>query len=266
MKSIKDQWIVITGASSGIGRSAAFLLAAEGARLILVSRNEVKLRGIALEIYESNPNNHKPLIIPCDISNENEVKQMVKTCINLTGGIDILINNAGIGIYGEFFKNSIYDIRQVMDVNFFGAIHCINCFLPYMKKKGMGQIINIASVAALHGIPYLGVYSASKAALASLSQSLRAELYDTNIQVKVIYPGYTDTNFFVNEKKVGSVKRPEGPYESPEYVARAILRVINSENKNYVMTLKGKLLSVLNHLFPGLVDFIMKRYAMQLNY
>jgi short-subunit dehydrogenase len=266
MYTFKNQRVLITGASSGIGRAIALLLAEQGTRLILVARDEAKLQNVVNEIISSCPEIPAPIIFFCDVSDINQVKQMVKDCIDLTGGIDILINNAGIGIYGEFFLYSERDFHQIMDVNFFGAVHCVQEILPHMVMKGKGKIINIASLAAIHGIPYLSAYGSSKAALAVFSQSLQAELYNTGIQVKVIYPGYTDTEFFAKEKKVGKAKRPKSRYEPPQEVARKILKSINKSNGSHVYTLKGKLLSILHAFSPGLLDYIMKRYAIRLKH
>lgn len=264
MYTFKNQRVLITGASSGIGRATAFLLAEQGARLILVARDEGNLQNVAGKIKDSHPKIPSPIIFSCDVSDINQVKKMVKDCIVLTGGIDILINNAGIGIYGECLLYTEQDFHQIMNVNFFGAIHCIQEVLPHMIKQGKGKIINIASLAAIHGIPYLSAYGSSKAALAVFSQSLRAELRDTDIQVKVIYPGYADTEFFTNEKKVGKAKRPKGRYEPAQDVAGKILKSINKSKWDHVYTLTGKLLSILHTLFPGLLDQILKRYAIQL--
>ncbi len=266
MYTFKNQRVLITGASSGIGRATALLLADQGARLILVARNKVKLQNVANKINSSFPEILAPIIYSCDVSDINQVKQMVKECIDLTGGIDILINNAGIGIYGEYLSYSESDFHQIMDINFFGVVHCIQEILPHMVKNKKGKIINIASLAAIHGIPYLSAYSSSKAALAVFSQSLQAELYNMDIQVKVIYPGYTDTEFFAKEKKVGKAIRPKSRYEPPQEVARKILKSINKSNWSHIYTFNGKLLSILHAFLPGLLDYIMKRYAIRLKY
>lgn len=266
MYAFENQSILITGASSGIGRATALLLAEQSAQLVLVARDEVKLQNAANEIRSSYPDTPAPIIISCDVSDVSQVKRMVKECIDLTGGIDILINNAGAGIYGEYLLHSERDFHQIMDINFFGAVYCIQEILPHMVKKGSGKIINIASLAALHGVPYLSAYGSSKAALSVFSQSLRAELYKTDIEVKVIYPGYTDTEFFAKEKRVGRAKRPKRPYGPPQLVAGKILKSINKSNCRHIYTLKGKLLSILHALFPGLLDYFMKRYAIRLKH
>ena len=265
MKRLYNKRIIITGASSGIGKSTALLLAEAGAKLVLVAQNREKLEEVRNDILKRHRQGSYPIIYPCDISNHLEVRSMVKTALELIGGVDILINNAGVGVYGEYEAHEINDFHQVMNVNFFGTLYCIREVLPGMRQMGKGQIINVASVAALHGIPYLSAYCASKAALVSLCQSLRAELYNTPIGINLIYPGYTNTSFFKNEKKVGNAIRPKFHYESPEYVACQILKIIDSARGDKVLSFDGFKLSVLQKYMPALLEKLLARYAMRLN-
>jgi short-subunit dehydrogenase len=180
------------------------------------------------------------------------------------GRIDILVNNAGIGVYGRTEKMSISDYRRILDVNFFGAVRCIHEVIPHMAHRGQGQIVNIASVAAKHGVPYLGAYGAGKAALAALSQSLRAELSESGISVTVVYPGYTQTEFFAKEKHVGGGRRPSGPYESPDKVARKIISGIEKNKREIVLSVEGKIMSAIQGILPRIVDKAMERIAYRL--
>ena len=264
MAKIKGSRILITGASSGIGRATAFELAGKGAKLAIASRRLDPLRSVADEIKDAFPDIPAPFALPCDISDKENVSRVVKSCVGHFGGIDILINNAGIGVYGNTEMTTLEDFRSVMEVNFFGSIRCILEVLPLMKKAGKGLIINIASVAAKHGVPYLGAYSASKAALAALSQSLRAELAKSGISIMIVYPGYTQTEFFKNEKKVGGARRPAGPYASAKKVAKAIVKAIESERQDLVLSLEGKALTFSQSLMPWLVEKAMERIAYRL--
>jgi short-subunit dehydrogenase len=133
-----------------------------------------------------------------------------------------------------------------------------------MKETGKGLIINIASVAAMHGIPYAGAYSASKAALVALSQSFRAELAKSGISIMIVYPGYTQTNFFKIEKKVGGARRPTGPYTPVTKVARSIIKAIESERLDLVLSLGGKALRFSQSLMPWLAERVMQRIAYKL--
>jgi short-subunit dehydrogenase len=181
MAKIKGLRVLITGASSGIGRETAFGLAKRGAILAVTARRSGALRKVSNEIKDAFPEAQAPLSIPGDVSDKEAVSRLVKRCVDCLGGIDILINNAGIGVYGNTELTAVEDFRSVMEVNFFGSLHCILEVLPLMKKIRKGLIINVASVAAIHGVPYLGAYSASKAALVALSQSL--------ISIMIVNPG-----------------------------------------------------------------------------
>jgi short-subunit dehydrogenase len=264
MARIKNARVVVTGASSGIGRAIAFEAARKGGNLILASPRLYSLRKVADEIQNAFADAPIPLAVSCDVTRREDVAKLIKTSVDRLGGIDILINNAGIGVYGPSDKTSLEDFRSVMEVNFFGAVNCILEALPFMKREGKGLVVNIASVAAKHGVPFLGAYSASKAALAAFSQSLRAELVRSGISLMVVYPGYTQTEFFLKEKKVGGAHRPLGPYASVTKVSRAIVRAIEIEKRELVLSVQGKALAFSQGLMPWLVERAMQRIAFQL--
>lgn len=264
MAKIKGSRVLITGGSSGIGRATAFEFAGKGAKLAITSRRLEPLRSVAEGIKDAFPKIQTPFALPCDVSNRGNVSRLVKSCMDHFGGIDILINNAGIGVHGNTEMTTLKDFHSVMEVNFFGSVHCILEVLPPMREIGKGLIVNIASVAAKHGVPYLGAYSASKAALAALSQSLRAELARSGISVMIVYPGYTQTDFFKNEKKVGGARRPVGPYASAKKVAKAIVKAIESEKLDLVLSLEGKALTYSQSLMPWLVERTMEKIAYKL--
>lgn len=264
MVEIQGKRVLITGASSGIGKALAFEFARKGAILILVARRIDRLQKVTQDIQRTFPQLPAPAAIRCDVSDRESVSSLIHDCLDRYGGIDIMVNNAGTGIYGDTDKTSVSDFHSVLDVNFFGAVHCILEILPYMKRRGKGLVVNIASVAAKHGVPYLGAYSASKAALAAMSQSLRAELAGSGVSVMVAYPGYTQTDFFATEKLVGGGRRPDGPYASPGKVAKAIIRSIERDKKELVLSLEGKALTWAQGLLPGLVEKAMDRIAFKL--
>jgi short-subunit dehydrogenase len=191
------------------------------------------------------------------------VKDLLESTVQRLGGLDILINNAGIGVYGEMERTSMDDFRAVMEVNCFGALNCLFQALPLLRESG-GLVVNIVSVAAIRGVPFLGAYGASKAALVSLSQSLRSELADSGVRVMLVYPGYTQTGFFGSEKLVGGARRPEGPYASAERTARAVVRAMERGKRDLVLTMEGQALRWMQLLLPGLLERLMGRYAARL--
>ena len=259
MGKIRGSRVLITGSSSGIGKALAFEFARKGAILALTSRSLKRLRRAAKEIASAFPDVPVPLTLPCDVADREKVRGIMKNCMVHLGGIDILINNAGIGVYGETERTHLEDFRSVMEVNFFGSINCIFEALPLLNKNEKGKIVNIASIAALHGVPYLGAYGASKAALVALSQSLRAELAKNGISIMIVYPGYTQTNFFENEKKTGGAQRPPGPYASPQKIAKTIVRAVEKDKRDLVLSLKGKALAFSRSFLPWLVERSMER-------
>jgi short-subunit dehydrogenase len=264
MKNLENLRIVITGASAGIGEATTLELARHNTRLVLIARDVERLRAVVNKVKVTAPDCPTPIIIPCDVRIKEDVKRMVETCRIIFGGVDVLINNAGCGIYGASELTSIEEFKNVMDTNFYGPLRCTYGLLPMMKAKNKGHIINVASVAACYGIPYLGAYGASKAALATINQSLRAELFNTNIKISIIYPGYTDTPFFDNEKKIGSAVRPDKPYVPAEEVARSITSMISKGSGDQVLTIEGKILFLLKTLFPRLLLNPMKKMALKL--
>lgn len=261
MLELKNKKILITGASSGIGRALASGLAEKGVELVLTARDSRKLKNVADMIQNNHPDIPKIKFIPCNLSDMQEINKLFIQCRKNQYNIDILINNAGIGVYGEIESTTIDDFKETMNVNYFGAVQCMLEVLPSMIERREGMIVNICSVAAIHGVPYLGAYGASKAALMSISQSIRAELSKSGISIMVVYPGYTETDFFIHEKKVGKAFRPKGPYAPVEIVAGEIIHAIENKSEEHILTFEGKALAATKVFFPGIVRRAMKKIA-----
>jgi short-subunit dehydrogenase len=232
--------------------------------LVLAARDQRALHEVQNDILLAQPECTKPLIADCDISDRESVHKLATSCRDNLGGIDILINNAGTCIYGETTRSAMDDARAVMEVNFFGSLNCMAAFLPMMTAAGHGLIVNIASVAALHGVPYLAAYGASKAALVAYSESLRAELSGTGVTVMNIYPNYIQTPLFDNEKKLGGAHRPAHNYADAANVARQIAAAIESGRNDLVLSGEGKLLFALRGLVPSWIERQMSRMAERL--
>jgi short-subunit dehydrogenase len=262
--NIEGSRIIITGASSGIGAALALALAERGAKLVLAARRMEGLRRVQIEIGAAASCESLPNLVPCDITVPSDMRRLVATAMERLGGIDILINNAGVSVYGNLARTSAHDIDSLFRVNFFGALDGMHRVLPIMQRQGSGLIVNIASVAALHGVPYLGGYSASKAALAALSESLRAELKTSGIGVMVVYPSYTQTNLFEVEKNVGGARRPKGHYATPASVAEAIVKAMEMGKQDLVLSKEGKLLAFARSTVPQLVNRAMELIATRL--
>ena len=253
--------VLITGASSGLGLCLAWALAARGSKLILTSRREDVLRAVADEIQDTYPDLPAPLVLPCDMTRPADIRALIVSAERRVGGVDILINNAGISLFGDSERASFDDYRNLMEVDYFGPLSAMREVTPVMKRQGNGLIVNIASLAAIHGVPYLAAYCGAKAALATVSQSLRAELAATGIGILIVYPDYMQTPLFVNEKNVGGARRPPGPYTPPEQVAEAILKAIESGKDELVVSTRGKAMAFLSGFLPRIVNRVMVSLA-----
>jgi len=250
---LKNKIVLITGASSGIGRCIAndfsrFQLKS----LILIARNQSKLSETASSIKQ----NFEILPISCDVSRKDEVKHLGKVIHDRYGYIDILINNAGVGIFGRVEKISIEEIERVSFTNYFGMIYFTKTFLDSMIKRNAGHIINIASLAASFGIPGMAAYCGSKFAMLGFSESLSRELKETGVKVSVISPIGVKTNFFSNE--YFDSKFPMKYMLEPEKVSQAVLRSIASNSfQTFVPAIAG--LSIpFRSCFPSLTDLIIE--------
>ena len=189
----KNKIVLITGASSGIGKQTATEFAKKGANLILVARRKDRLELIADELEKFHVS---ILVCQCDVSNKEQVKEMSKTVLEKFDTVDILVNNAGFAIYGSVSELSIDEIESQMETNYFGMIYCIKNFLPIMLEKKSGHIVNVASVAASFGLPGIASYCASKFAMLGFSEGLKHELKNTGIGITVVSPIMVKTDFF----------------------------------------------------------------------
>jgi len=261
---LEGKRVVITGASSGIGAALALALGGRGARLLLAARGKRRLQGTAAVAALRHPGLMPPAVVPCDVTDRESVRSLCAAAVEQLGGLDVLVNNAGISVYGLAEYGSVADFERVMAVNFYGPLYATLAAIPLMRRQRSGLIVSVASVAALHGVPYLAAYSASKAALAALTQSLRAELHESGIRLLTVYPGYTRTPLFDHEKKLGGARRPRSGYAAPEDVARSIVRAIERDLEELVLSPPGRALALLRGLVPGLVQRAMRVLAIQL--
>ena len=249
--------VLITGASQGIGKALAEGAAARGARVLAVARSahlladlaeEVRAKGQVLETVEA------------DITNPQDRERMLYAAVEHFGGLDILINNAGIGATGLFADVAAERLRKIMEVNFFGLTETIRAFLPLLKSGQRPAIVNISSIAGKRGIPARSEYSASKFAVQGFSEALRAELAKDGIDVLVICPGFTATNFSQNmleQKALIQYDHLRGM--TPEQVARATLKAIEKGKNEIHLTLQGKLVAFVSKFFPRIADRIAKK-------
>lgn len=196
MKEIKKT-AIITGASKGIGKAISLKFAANDIDVVLVARNEIQLQHVQDEIKKINKG--KSLIIPTDVTNEEQVKQLVQETINHFGRIDILVNNAGVGRFKRVDDFTLDDYHFMFDVNIKGVFLVTKYVVPHMVSREAGQIINIASIAGKTGFKTGTLYAASKHAVVGYTWSLREDLKEYKIKVAVVCPGSVVTEFGGNK-------------------------------------------------------------------
>ncbi len=264
MFELKNKRIIISGASSGIGKQLCFELAKYNPELILLARNLEALNQVRNELISANPQLAEPIIISCDISSGTAVKNAITQLCPEKQPIDILINNAGIGIYGPIKNTTPEDFKQILDVNFLGAVTLTYQSLPHFPKDSPGMIVFVSSIAALYGMPCYAAYSASKAALRSFSQTLRAELVRTKISVLHVAPDYTQTRFFRNEKLLPGAHLRRDKMAKADNVARQIVQQMRKNKAEAALSLRGKLIGKVEALFPAFVRAYFRRRASKL--
>jgi short-subunit dehydrogenase len=261
-RRISQSRMLITGASQGIGKALAEASAAQGAKVLAVARSDHLLRELAKQIRARGGTVET---VPADITDPEDRQRMADAALDHFGGLDILVNNAGIGATGHFVEASPDRLRKIMEANFFGMTETIRVFLPLLRAGDHPAIVNISSIAGKRGIPARSEYSASKFALQGFSEALRAELAKDGIDVLVVCPGLTDTNFSKNmleQKARMPVDHMRGM--RPEKVATATLRSIERGRHEVCLTLQGKLLVFVSRFFPRLADRIAARRVRQL--
>jgi len=256
-KVLAGKVALITGASSGIGKESSKIFAMAGCKVVISSRNLENLNRVADEIKTYNPN---VLVVRADVSDFGEIDNLVEQTLKSYGRIDILMNNAGFGIYGWFHQTPFEEIERIMRVNFLGAVYLMHKVLPLMIEQGGGTVVNVSSVVGKRGVSGMGIYSASKFALTGLTEALRVEYKRFGIHFIGVHPGTTDTKFFENARYYGT-DRMQGRFMimSAEKVAREILKAVVNRKREIVLTPLGKLTVLINKFFPSFVDYMMSK-------
>ena len=260
-RHFQDKVALVTGASSGIGRAAARAYAAEGAHVVLAARRESALRDVAREVEALGV---RALPVRCDITLAADVERLMQETQVAFGGLDFLVNNAGLGLYGPVEGFSEAQLRQVFEVNFFGLVRTTRAALPLLRQRAPGaQVLNVSSVLGHRGLPLLGGYGASKAAVNLLTESLRAELAAEGIRVLLVSPGLTETEFRDARLEAEGWRQDAIPLRamSADAVARALVRASRRGRRETVLTLPGRVMVLANRLVPGLFDLVARRIA-----
>ncbi len=258
-RQLTDRRALVTGASSGIGRAIAVDLARRGADLILVARRADRLGEVAAEVAKLG---RRAVTVAGDVTDPSVRRNAIEAARRELGGLDILINNAGIAAHGRFEDADPGRLRPIMEVNFFAPVEFIRAALPLLRVGRQPLVVNVGSILGERGAPHKSEYSASKFALHGFSEAVRPELARLGIDVLVVAPGPTESEHFDTLLE----DQGELPWGDPrrmpaEEVAREIVRAIERGRHKVIVGRRSRLWLLLNRLAPGIVDRIMARYG-----
>ena len=259
MSFFKDKIVAVTGGSDGIGKALVDKLLSLGAKVATCGRNQDKLYQLQLE----NPSALLHTMV-ADVSHENESRRFIESTIKVFGGIDILINNAGISMRALFKEVDLEVLKKVMDMNFFGAVYCTKYALESIIER-KGTIVGVSSVAGFRGLPGRSGYSASKHALIGWLEALRTELLEDGVNVMWVCPGFTTSNIRNAALNKDGQTQGESPMDeskmmSAEECSVYILKAIEKRKRTLVLTSNGKQTVFMNKFFPSLADKLVKKF------
>jgi short-subunit dehydrogenase len=258
-RSIADKVIIITGASSGIGRATALALARERTRLVLVARRQSLLAALEEEVRQAGST---ALTMPLDLRQRAQVELMIRSTQERFGRIDVLINNAGFGYWGTVEDTPAEVVREILDLNFDAPLFASQLVIPIMRAQGRGHIINVSSVVGRRGLPLSGIYCATKFALQGISESLRLEVKDDGIDVSIVNPAATHSEFgeHVRFGKVQARFKATGHVQPAEEVGKAIVKCIKKPRVEIYPNKLSRLLAWAGAVAPGITDRVLYKF------
>ena len=251
---MKDKVIIITGASSGIGKALAHHFAKKGSRLVLAARNKDKLD----QVEEVLRKETELITAIADVSKESNCKELIRQAMDRFGRIDVLINNAGISMRALFNEADLTVIKNVMDINFWGTAYCTKYALPHLLES-KGSVVGVSSIAGYVGLPARTGYSASKFAMQGFLEALRAENLEKGLHVLIACPGFTASNIrntalTADGSTQGESPRKEEKMMSAEEVAEHIYNAVKRRDQNLILTFEGKAAVFLKKFFPKTIQ------------
>jgi NAD(P)-dependent dehydrogenase (short-subunit alcohol dehydrogenase family) len=264
MKDLNGRTVLVTGAAGGIGLATAMAFAREGARLVLVDVDGDRLEEAEAELLALGTECRTYTV---DVSSEEQVRDLAARTEVAFGGLDVLVNVAGVAIGGDIADTTVDDWRWIMGVNLWGPINAIGAFLPGMLERGSGHVVNIASAGGLVAVPGLGAYCTTKFALVGLSEALYQEARERNVSVTVVCPGLTNTGMYERiryrgvsrEKAVRLFARIVSRCMPAEKTGELIVRAVQRDRFLLVTTAHGRLGYLAKRLSPGLTRLVLRQ-------
>jgi short-subunit dehydrogenase len=258
-RELKNKRVVITGASSGIGLALAEQLAAEGCRLVLNARRKDRLDSICQRLTEAGTS---CVSVVGDVTQKETRDRILQSAADNFGGLDILVNNAGVGAMGRFDEGGVDRLRQVFEVNFFAVADLIRESLPMLKSGDDPVIVNLSSVLGHRAVPLKSEYCASKFAIHGFSDSIRAELTKDGIDLLLVSPSTTDSEFFDSAIEDETKKDwKKGGSMAPEIVASRTIRAIRKRRHEIILTFGGRVLVWLDRIIPGVANRFIAKFG-----
>lgn len=252
---MKDKVIIITGATSGIGKALAYECASRGARLVVSARNNEKLLEVSEDLIRTGI---RVLPVKADVSIEEDCRELIRKTVEEFGTIDILINNAGISMRALFEDVDLDVLRKLMNTNFWGTVYCSKFALPYLLKS-KGSLAGISSIAGYKGLPGRSGYSSSKFAIQGLLEVIRIENRKKGLHVLIAAPGFTASNIrnvalSKDGSQQGETPLDESKLMPAETVARKIADAIEKRKRILILTTQGKMTVFLDKVLPSFMD------------
>jgi short-subunit dehydrogenase len=261
-RDLRNCHLLITGASGGIGRALAEAAVRRGAQVVLAARSADKLEELAGRLVAQGG---RALAVPADVTVEEDRQHLMRAIVDHFGGLDVLINNAGVGSFGHFAESSEAVLRQVMEVNFFAPAELIRLAIPHLLRGRQPAIVNLASMCGRRGLPAWTEYSASKFALCGLVEALRGEMARFDIDVLLVLPGLTRSDLGRHLlRNEGRMKIAFDRGMPPEDVAEGVLRALEKNRTETVLGRDARWMLRINRFLPRLVDRLIARRVRKL--
>ncbi len=254
-RKLKEAVVVVTGASSGIGRATAHEFANKGSSLVLAARSESELREVVAECEQRGA---KAIAVPTDVTDEAAVLALAQRAIDTFGRIDVWVNNAAVSFFGKLHEVPMEDFRRVFETNVFGYVHGARAVIPVFREQESGVLINVSSLVARMPQPYTSAYTMSKHAVRALGMSLRQELVldkQKNVYVSTVLPATIDTPFFQHAANyTGRTPKAMPPVYPPENVARMIVEMAQHPKREVYVGNAGRLMNMQMKFMPAMTE------------